>query len=62
VGRDKLVTEFSTYPSCTIHCYFSALYIDMELLRSECMLLPNIAASGITYILSMWVLGYIFGH
>jgi len=49
-GSNKLVTELSTYTSCTVDCSLTALYIDMELLTSNWMLLPIIAASGFTYL------------
>ena len=49
-GSDELVKQLSTYTSCTLYCFLTALYIDMELLTSDSMLLPMIAASGFTYI------------
>ena len=49
VGRDKLVTELSTYTSYTLYCLLITFYIDMELLTSDCMPLPIIAASHFTY-------------
>ena len=48
-GSDKLVTELSTYTSCTLYCELTAFYIDRELLTSDSMMLPIIAASGFTY-------------
>jgi len=48
-GSDNLVTKLSTYPSCILYCYLTAFYIDMEILTSDCILLPIIAASGVTY-------------
>jgi len=45
-GADKLVTELSTYTSCTLYCELTAFYVDMKLLTSGCMLLPIIAASN----------------
>jgi len=60
-GSDKLVTELSTYTSCTLYCELTAFYIDMELLTSDSMLLPIIAASGFMYFFQMCVLGHIFG-
>jgi hypothetical protein len=44
-GSDKLITELSTYTSCTLYCELTAFYMDMELLTSDSMLLPIIAAS-----------------
>jgi len=49
-GSDKLVTELSTYTSGILYCSLTAFYIDMELLTSDSMLLPIIAASGFTYL------------
>jgi hypothetical protein len=49
VGSNKLVTELSTYTSCTLYCYLTAVYSEMELLTSDRMLLPIIAVSGFTY-------------
>jgi len=48
-GSNKLVTELSTYTSCTLYSLLTAFYFDMEQLTSDCMLLPIIAASGFTY-------------
>jgi hypothetical protein len=48
-GSDKLVTELSTYTSCTLYCELTAFYIDIELLTSDTMLLAFFAASGFTY-------------
>jgi hypothetical protein len=60
-GSDNLVTEHSMYTSCTLYCKLTAFYIDMELLTSDCILLPIIAAAGFTYFVSICVVGHIFG-
>ena len=52
-GSDKLVTELSTYTSSTLCCELTAVYIDMERLTSDSMLLPIIAASGFMYFFQM---------
>jgi hypothetical protein len=49
-GSEKLVTELSAYTSCTVYCQLTGFYIDMELLTSDCMLLPIIAGSGYMYL------------
>jgi len=60
-GRDKLVTDLSTYPSCTLYRLLTTFSVDMELLTSSWMLLPIIAKSGFTYFFKLCVLGDIFG-
>jgi len=61
VGSDELRTKLSTYLSCISYHYLTAFYIDMEILTSDCMLLPIIAASSVTYHFEMCVLGVISG-
>jgi hypothetical protein len=48
-GHDELVTEVCTYRSGTLYCWLTAVYVDMERLTSNCMLLPIIEASGFRY-------------
>jgi len=48
-GSDKLVTELSSYTSYSLYCSLMAFYIDMELLTSDRILLPIIAASDFKY-------------
>jgi len=60
-GRDKLAIVLPLYPSCTLHCFITAFYRDIELLRCHCMILPIIAVSGFTYSFETCVRGHIFG-
>jgi len=55
------VTKLSTYPSCRLHCQSTTFHIDKELLISDCMQLPNIAASDFKYCVTTCILGKILG-
>jgi len=48
-GSHKLVTQLSTYTSCTLYCSLTTFYSDTELLPSDSMLLRIICATGFTH-------------
>ena len=58
MGSNELVTELSAYTSGTLDYLSTSFNIDIELLTSDCMLLPIIATSGFTYFFEMCVLGH----
>jgi len=61
MASNKMVTDLSTYNSCTLYCLLMAVYLGMELLTSDCMLLPILAPSSFTHHFSMCILGHIVG-
>jgi hypothetical protein len=60
-GRDKLVTELTIYPSSTICCSLTPFYSDIELVRSNSILLPFLAVSGYMYLFEIYPLGHNVG-
>jgi len=61
MGSDKLVMKLYTDTRCTLYGKLMAVYLDMDTLTSNCMLILVLAASGLTDDIYMCILGYMIG-
>jgi len=61
MGSYKFLMLLFMYTAWTLYSELTAVNLDIDLLTSYCMLHLNLAASMITDLCELYVLGHIFG-